>query len=212
MFIDESKVNLKERDIEDFLWENPQSVEFGPYTVCKWLKRQYTVPSGIIDLLGMTKDGDLVVVEIKNVPIDSAALTQVSRYAYDIRVISSMIFAQRKNDSFYQPSIFKVVVGRSADSQIMYAAESLKINIITFVVQLNLTTGKPEWTDEYLHKRLTTWLQMTEDKDLIQAVELAIESVFGDEDPDPETHESQSSTEVSAEHIIADIEAALATE
>lgn len=212
MIIDESKVNLKERDIEDFLWENPQWVCFRDFAVDKWLKRQYTVPSGIIDLLGVTIHGDLVVVEVKNVAIDAAALSQVSRYAYDIYVVANYIFDQRKKDPLISPIVRRVVIGRSIDSQVMYAAEALRIDIIEFAVKLEMFATRPAWTRDFTEKRGESWGQMALDRDLIDAVELGIESVFGSEDPDLETHESQSSTEVSTEHIIADIEAALATE
>jgi len=87
VIIDERKVNLAEADIEQWLWENPGAVQIDIWgsqdCVDVWIGRQVAVPSGVIDLLGRTADGTIVVVEVKNTQIQSGALTQVRRYTFD---------------------------------------------------------------------------------------------------------------------------------
>lgn len=146
--IDPSKVNLVEKDIEDWLWENPKSVHTNKGTVVeRWVARQYAVPSGIIDLLGTDGDDDYVVVEVKNVTIDSGALTQVCRYATDIREIISNIDEYCLCDI----AVEKVVIGQGpVSNKIIFEGDALDISLLTFEVKLSLdVSGRWGWTSEY---------------------------------------------------------------
>ena len=153
-------IKYDEKDIEDWLYENPNSLNVcGRWTVDKWIGRQYKVPSGIIDLLGVAKakygDGYVYfVVEVKNVDVTPDALTQVCRYSQDIRRIlfeaaESSGLEYWKTD--FEPSIFKIVIApiESLDSKVMFEASAL--NVIVISCEANLTIkigGHFHWTDE----------------------------------------------------------------
>lgn len=139
--VDPRKVNLSEKDIEDWLEDNPEALGIG---VEYWLSRQYKLPSGILDLLGYISDENVVVVEIKNTEITSESLAQVCRYAHDI---DRSIF---KNDSIPYMEVTKVVVGKSIpDSKIQYEANALEVKIITFNVTLDLDfLGPWNWAEK----------------------------------------------------------------
>ncbi len=89
MEIDIKRVNISEKDIEDWLWENPAEVAEVVKGVSRvrWVARQYRVPSGILDLLGIATfpfgddwfDETPLLVEVKHQPITSAAIAQICR-------------------------------------------------------------------------------------------------------------------------------------
>lgn len=160
MVIDPSKVNLKERDIEDYLWLNPQIVTNGSIAVDRWIERQYEVPSGIIDLFGVTHRNEFVVVEVKNVDIEPSALTQVSRYAYDIFHIIKSLYAQGIADEVILPYVYRFVVGKGIDDKTMLEAESLNIGVLTFSVEVCVTTSPRRWKNDFLRRRQEKWNAM----------------------------------------------------
>lgn len=128
--IDPRQVNIAEKDIENWLWENPQAIQFSTGSkIERWIARQYTLPSGVLDLLGLFY-GHLVVVEVKNTTIKPEALTQVCRYAYDLERIASEI-------GVYHPPN-KVIIGKNIETNTLKEAEALEIVIFTFEVNLNL--------------------------------------------------------------------------
>ncbi len=184
MVIDPSKVNLCEKDIEDYLYGNPGSVDLhihGP--VERWVKRQFRVPSGIIDLLGVTGERTIVVVEVKNVPIDLSALAQVSRYALDVRNIKDYIFfGLGETDWVIDPQIIKVVAGKSVDAKVMLEAESMGIHIITFDISLSISASHVVWSDTYAGDREARWREISSDPDLIRAVSERIAIFTGRDD------------------------------
>lgn len=164
MKINPSKVNLSEKDIEDYLWENPNEVKFNyrgdSFHIDHWLARQFRVPSGIIDLFGVLNTGDPAVVEVKNVPIDAKALAQVRRYARDIEFVMS----ERYHNGF--PDITCIVVGESIDNQALHEAQALNVATITFSVNLSLELGTVRWTEEYLQKIWSTLNEISKNDDL----------------------------------------------
>jgi predicted RecB family endonuclease len=183
MRIDQSKVSLKERDIEDYLWSSPESLKWRPIELVKWLKRQYEVPSGILDLLGVAQDGNLVVVEVKNVSIDASALTQVSRYASDIQKIARKIYNKLCDDPYVCPQVKPVVVGRSIDHKTLTEADALGITVVTFEVELSLDVSVLAWTDEYLRNRNRKLDNMALDAELQDAVKDRISYMLNEEVP-----------------------------
>lgn len=140
MKIDMSKVNLTERDIEDWLYENPQIIYNRVYPsgflIDRWLGRQYRLPSGIADLIGVTIDLRPVVIEVKNVPINKAAVLQVCRYALDIR----SIFKYQNVFSELEP--IRILIGPSIDDQTEHEAFACDVEYLQFDFQLNMTLGK----------------------------------------------------------------------
>jgi hypothetical protein len=150
MKIDISRVNLLEKDIEDWLFENPDSIRYPYYEnpITKWIGRQYQLPSGIADLIGIREDMKLVVVEIKNVPINKAAILQICRYAYDLKHIVS----NRMNYPFVsesnEPDVEMVVIGQSIDGQTFMEAQAVSVNVYSFSVTLDLDVNRMNLTNE----------------------------------------------------------------
>lgn len=195
MFIDASRVAIKEKDIEDFLWEHPSSVNKSNIVVDRWVGRQFDVPGGIIDLLGVTDDNSFVVVEVKNVPIDASALTQVSRYAYDITQIADAIYSEKDGEMTAPPRVHKIVVGRSIDSKTMYEAKALGIHVIEFDVRVYLciNTSYVNWTDNFIFERSNKLQKLRHDENLVSVVSAHHESFWGD------SHDGESDVEGESE-------------
>lgn len=147
MQIDINKVNLTERDIEDWLYANPQEIDsdnlYGP--IVKWFGRQYPLPSGIADLIGVCSNGALVVIEVKNVPINKAAVLQVCRYSADMQQIASfrMDYPIKSGDG--QPYVQRFLVGPSIDDQTFSEALACDVRVIQFSAHLNLDLGTLRW-------------------------------------------------------------------
>ncbi len=154
MVIDPSKVNLKEKDIEDYLYHDPGSVLYGGgWTIHRWLARQYKVNSGIIDLLGCT-GRNIVVVEVKNVDIDEKAITQVCRYVNDIREIANNAYGRHYNQyPVSSPIVYGVLVGPSISRSVFRDAEALGVYVNTFFVNLTIETTHVVWGDAYAEQR-----------------------------------------------------------
>ncbi len=122
----------KERDIEMLLYSRPDLISplwFGGHGISRWLARQYNVPSGRIDLLGVVDFHDyksLVVVELKRGEIDSRAIGQVCRYAADVRHILDAVCSKSGGILATGDShIFKVLIGGSINRQAFLEAEGV---------------------------------------------------------------------------------------
>lgn len=154
MKIDISRVNLIEKDIEDWLYENPDALygTFGVGAIENWIGRQYQLPSGIADLVGVRQDRMLVVIEVKNVPINKAAVLQVCRYAEDLKHIVAwrMEYPHKRDDD--EPVIEMILVGPSIDDQTFNEATALGIRVFSFSVQLDLDLSRVRWTQEHREK------------------------------------------------------------
>lgn len=151
MKIDISRVNLLEKDIEDWLYANPLALNptYVDNPIVNWLGRQYQLPSGIADLIGVRQDKMLVVVEIKNVPINKAAVLQVCRYTSDLkRIVSSRMEYPHFRDN-HEPVIEMVLVGPSVDDQTFTEARAVNVDVFTFTANLTLTIGELAWNREH---------------------------------------------------------------
>ncbi len=166
MLINTNRVNIVEKDIEDWLWENPDEIAAIIYATVdfQWVARQYRLPSGILDLLGIATvnygprvQRIPVLVEVKNQTITSSALAQVCRYAHDLQAIIYQdyydIEAEMPDDP---PYITKVVIGpEPVDSQTLHEANALQVYIHTFSINLNLElNGRTRWTRD-AHKSIS---------------------------------------------------------
>lgn len=148
MKLDVSKMNLTERDIEDWLYENPNQIMTTWGVIEKWIGRQYQLPSGIADLVGIIEGGIVAVVEVKNVPINKAALTQVCRYAADIQEILNWKPDYPNEAMRGLNHVEKMVVGPSIDDQTFMEAEALDVDIHEFAPRLEIDLDRIAWTDE----------------------------------------------------------------
>lgn len=145
MKIDISRMNLLEKDIEDWLYENPRAIgESYPNEtyIAQWIGRQYHLPSGIADLVGVRHNGKLVVIEVKNVPINKAAVLQVCRYAADLSDIVGNRDGYYRKDSNDPFDVQKILVGPSIDGQTFQEASACGVRVMQFSAELKLTVGQ----------------------------------------------------------------------
>lgn len=154
MKVDISRVNLLERDIEDWLYENPGILDaiHGTNPIEQWIGRQYQLPSGIADLIGVRQDGKLVVVEVKNVAINKAAVLQVCRYTEDLKYIVSerMDYPHKANDN--EPWIEMILVGPSIDDQTFTEAQAVGVRVFQFSAQLSLDISSLRYSSLHRNK------------------------------------------------------------
>lgn len=153
MRIDISKVSLSEKDIEDWLFCNPKDLPYedewyDETPIVKWIGRQYHLPSGIADLIGLRDNGMLAVVEVKNVAINKAAILQVCRYASDLEQIVGERDNYKFKDKQNTPRVQKIVVGLSIDDQTFAEANSCNVKIICFSANLSIDLAEMSWTTE----------------------------------------------------------------
>lgn len=160
-----------EKKLEDHLFAHPEALQypFGHRHVDRWLERQYRVPSGIIDLIGIAPGSNqLWVVEIKNRPIKTDALTQVCRYAFDIAQICKACQDQLENS--YQrrfPTVYpvaKMVIGSHFTPDLWDEAEALEIAVVTFTIEGEQPVfNKSGSTHEYTICREPAWNALAQD-------------------------------------------------
>jgi len=147
MNIDPRKVNLSEKDIEDYLFAHPEAamnLNGEPY-IARWLARQFVVPSGIIDLLGYTVFGNIAIVELKNVPFESKHLTQISRYEHDIWTL-----LDKMNVGCI---IQKYLVGPGVpDDTVLLEANSMGIEIYSFHCEYRIKVSQSWGFSENYYK------------------------------------------------------------
>lgn len=150
--LDISRLNLSEKDIEEWIYQNPegfgqQILGCGP--IRQWIGRQYTLPSGIADLIGVGRSGRAIVIEVKNVPINKAALTQVIRYEHDVGQILSNYAAYHNQGG--KAVVITCLVGTDIDQQTLIEADALGIHIYLFQPILNLELWSPGhvYTSDY---------------------------------------------------------------
>lgn len=148
MNIDISRLNLTEKDIEDWLYENPSNVTTVWGCVTEWVGRQYHLPSGIADLIGVTDCGMVALIEVKNVPINKAALTQICRYAADLLEIFQWRYDYPNPEMRGWSHVTKIVVGPSIDDQTLTEAGALDIDIREFTLSLDIDLNEVSFAPE----------------------------------------------------------------
>jgi len=179
--IDWGRVNILEADIEEYLYQNPTSIRlYQGMFIKEWVARQFHVPSGVIDLLGVANNGCYVVVEVKNTEITSSALTQVSRYAQDIERIFSKIDKLHNHYNFAG----KIVIGREpVTNQIIFEAEALGITLLTFDVSLSLNISSSwGWSKKYLNELDDTYENLKDDRAFFYVMKAVMEDAETDEE------------------------------
>lgn len=136
---------MMERDLEAVLFDYPRLIPplfgTGSYAcpaVSSWVARQYTVPSGRIDLLGVREYPPyrtLVVVELKRGEIDARSLTQVCRYAADIENILAHITHTNGVMPVGDSRVNKIVIGSRIAHQQYIAAEGMGVSVYSYCVE-----------------------------------------------------------------------------
>ncbi len=155
MIVDPKKINLSEKDLESYLFEHPEMVRL-PYSdtpVMAWFGRQLQVPSGIIDLIGLTENDIIVLVELKNTEFEASHLTQIQRYSRDIEEAYTLA------GGCHYLQIIKMLIGTKPPKHtVLVEANSMDIIIKTLSINFDLDIGGCwEFTEEYnkeLHEKL----------------------------------------------------------
>lgn len=138
-----------EKHLEDWLWNNES--EFNAQTCSdpafekRFVARQVSVPSGVIDLVGIDAQGvELYIVELKRGDIDAKALAQVLRYSRDISDLCFFVWADLADDpaTRYTASCLlepvediarKVLIGHSIkDENLLVACEATGISVYLY--------------------------------------------------------------------------------
>jgi hypothetical protein len=175
MMIDSGKVRFQEKDIEDYLYAHPESIEVLGSKVKRWIKRQLKVPSGIIDLLGITYKGYLIVVELKNVQVDAKAITQVCRYAHDIQQIAEVYDGSNteiddNGDGFIPTThVIKMIVGPSISDCAFTECDACQVLYRQFSVNFSVDFAELQWTRNYFDERNKVFDSLMEDQGLGEA-------------------------------------------
>jgi hypothetical protein len=165
MKVDPHKINLSEKDLEDYLFENPNIVEM-PLTgtpIKKWVSRQMRVPSGIIDLLGITENNILAVIELKNAPFSSGHITQVCRYAKDIEEAASA-------SGIINPEPYKLLIGtHNPSTELIIEANSVDVMIMTIKIDFDISIGGL-WrlSESFIEKRNNELKEISESEEFVR--------------------------------------------
>lgn len=169
MEVDPRKVNLAEADIEQYLWENPHLVQLNRMPIERWIKRQFRIPSGILDLMGVTDTGGLAVVEIKNTELKLEHIAQVKRYAYDIDTVLTIHGA-------YERKCTPVLIGRSIADSLYRDCEACGVHVQVFDVSFTLRVRAMHWNREFVDWREQQHIKLGDDQDLADYVAMVIET------------------------------------
>lgn len=148
---------ITERLLEDYLFENSMAISIRDKRnwINSWLKRQYQLPSGRLDLLGEMRNGDLAVVELKNVQVNGDAVAQVCRYCYDIRVAYQDLkdaVKEIEGKDIVIPNVNAVLVGPSFSDATFYAAEALDVYLLQFVINPHFDVFPVKFTEHQNQK------------------------------------------------------------
>lgn len=146
MNVEPDRIRMTERDMEDYLYTHPEQLKGA---ITHWVGRQFEVPSGIIDLLGVNQFGQPVVVELKNVPFESRHLTQVYRYASDIETANEF-------NGIFVP-VTKILIGPHApDDKLMIEAVAMQIRIRKFNVDFTMSISGEYYFNQRASEELET--------------------------------------------------------
>lgn len=180
MKLDLSSLRLTERHIEDALHGDPHLVCSDFFRIERWVKRQYKVPSGIIDLLGVTSGGDLAVVEVKNVEVDSRAVAQVCRYAKDVGDILSVFDAEEISKGRWpQTTVRKILIGPSIPEVVFRECEACHVTYLEFSVNISLGIDGMYWPREFMEQRDREYKILADDPEMAKSVQECYEISAG---------------------------------
>lgn len=141
------RIEYSEKDIEDWLWENPDKVDW----VDGWIERQLVLPNNSrLDLLGFkTHNGKmnrLVLVELKANPIQKEDLHQILLYFSELKYLQFKC-------NFEQLDITKVLVGTntSISNEMLDLASVLEVFIYSAKIDNDdgITVGSGHWRYNY---------------------------------------------------------------
>jgi len=136
-------MSITEYDLEVALFSQPSLIPKIYLTIpaiSAWVARQYRVPSGRIDLLGIREwppYKSLVVVELKRGEIDARSLTQVCRYAADIENVIAHIAHVNGVMPIGDSRVSKIVIGSHIDHKQFVAAEGMGVGVYSYCAGSN---------------------------------------------------------------------------
>lgn len=133
-------IQIFEKDIEDMLYKNPKKLG-----VDYWIERQFRVPSGVIDLLGVncvprSKLPIFSVYELKITEPKSEHLAQIYRYASDIEnaLLKRSEYYDEEHQKLAYPRVDKYVLCMGEPSnKILMEANAMNIDVKSFEFDVN---------------------------------------------------------------------------
>jgi RecB family endonuclease NucS len=147
--LNRGRIKIGHYHIETWLHEIPELIQgenLAP--VAKWLGRQYKLPSGIADLVGIQANGDISMIEVKLFGITRADIWQTHRYARDIEQILGRKITTNK--------VHRILIGRGIRWDILDDARSLDIKVFSYslIGGMGIYTGltlEALWPEGILH-------------------------------------------------------------
>lgn len=135
-----------ERHLEDWIishgvnWH--EFTEGEPYSQFTKLSRQITLPSGIPDIICLSNNVDICVIEIKKDWIDSQALAQLLRYIRDVKWIVQYTLAQFRDPDprikHLEPRVIGNLIGyKVKDKNLAIAADVADITLTEYEYDLD---------------------------------------------------------------------------
>lgn len=116
-------MRLKERDIEDFICQNPESISDG--LDVRIIGNQVRLPHGRLDILAVIGD-NVAAIELKSRPLRANDLVQVLRYTFDLR--------KWAHDKGSDPqAVTPVLVGLGAEYDLLLAASAINMQVFEAV-------------------------------------------------------------------------------
>ena len=141
---------MLEKDLEDWIYENPREFITGYFEFDRWIGRQVVLGNGIADLIAQIKCNTglgLAVIELKRGSIDDLAIAQVLRYTDD--VTDTMMMSSVCDSA--ELRVFPVVCGSDIDDKAIATARAA--NVVTRIYESMFSFSNIVFTQEEKGRR-----------------------------------------------------------
>lgn len=144
-----------EKHLEDWIVNNPSHFadcqpgeQFYSAFVDRFIGRQFRLPFGIVDLIGV-KTNTLQVIELKKGVIDYASVCQCMRYVAQIKEIVTYAYYDCPDARQFNVSVDGMIVGHSFEAKDVQMIASAA-GICTVIYDCNPDTLTYEFSDDYI--------------------------------------------------------------
>lgn len=119
---------LSEKQIEDRVFASGEIFQIAHReNLVRWTNRQVTLPSGRLDLIGVTDQGNIVIAEVKKGNADGRAVAQVGRYALDM-----MEAIHLRQSNYFTPKIIKCVIAEGFRGKTLEECYAANVEAIAY--------------------------------------------------------------------------------
>jgi RecB family endonuclease NucS len=144
-------VSISEGIVQEWLYERPdliQGEDLSP--VIKWIGRQYKLPTGVADLIGVQENGNISLIEVKRLRITRADIWQVARYASGLERIFNRSYGDRDK------KVDLILVGSGIGWEILNDARAAGVKVFSYsaIGEMGIYTGltlEALWPEGKLH-------------------------------------------------------------